>query len=312
MLTRHFSAAGQATTADAADIDGTWFDLVGSDATERARVEAATGLRLPDREHLGGIELSNRVGIADDVLRLGVPYFSHDDDAPPSPVGFVLTPKHLVSLRYAASPAFDLAAERVRAAAPGTSTDAFVVLVQSIIASTADRMEAVAAEVGTLSTRIFGSERRNTALLRATLAEIGRVETRLARLRLSATGLLRIVLALREAPPAWIAKPALGRLHAAQKDLDVLCEFDSQLTDKLQFLLDAVLGFINIDQNDVIKILTVASVVSIPPVILAGIWGMNFKSMPEINWPHGYLFAWAVIVLSMLLPLAWFKWKKWF
>ena len=81
MLTRHFSAAGQATTADAADIDGTWFDLVGSDATERARVEAATGLRLPDREHLGGIELSNRVGIADDVLRLGVPYFSHAAEA---------------------------------------------------------------------------------------------------------------------------------------------------------------------------------------------------------------------------------------
>ncbi|HEY6940551.1 CorA family divalent cation transporter [Dokdonella sp.] len=309
MLTRHLSAA--ARPADSSDIDGTWFDLVDGDAAERARAEAASGVRLPGRERLAGIELSNRVGIVDDVLRLGIPYFSPDDAAPPAPVGFVLTPRFLVSLRFAASPAFELAAERVRAAAPGTSTDAFVVLVQSIVADAADRMEAVAAEVGALSTRIFGGERRDTGLLRATLAEIGRVEARLARLRLSTTGLLRILLALREAPPAWVGQPALARLHAAQKDLEVLGEFDSQLTDKLQFLLDAVLGFINIDQNDVIKILTVASVVSIPPVILAGIWGMNFDHMPELHLPHAYPLALAAIVSSMVLPLAWFKRRGW-
>jgi magnesium transporter len=311
MLTCHASSAASATTTGVAGTDGCWFDLVGGDAGERTQVEAATGLRLPDREHLGGIELSNRVGIAGDVLRLGIPYFSPDDDVAPSPVGFVLTPRYLVSLRYAPSPAFDLAAERVRAAAAGTSTDAFVTLVQSIVGSAADRMEAVAAEVGTLSTRIFDSERRNTALLRSTLAEIGRVETRLARLRLSATGLLRLVLALREEAPAWFGKPALAHLHAAQKDLDVLCEFDSQLTDKLQFLLDAVLGFINIDQNDVIKILTVASVVSIPPVILAGIWGMNFDRMPELHAPHAYPLALVAIALSIVLPLLWFKRRNW-
>ncbi|MGN6518280.1 MAG: CorA family divalent cation transporter [Dokdonella sp.] len=310
MLTCHVSTTSP-TPAEAAGREGTWFDLVGDDVGERARVERATGLHLPDREHLGGIELSNRVGIADDALRLGIPYFSADDDAAPSPVGIVLTPRHLVSLRYAPSPAFDLAAERVRASVPGTSTDAFVVLVQSIIGRTADGMEAVAAEGGSLSARIFGDGRRRTSLLRAMLAEIGRVEARLTRMRLSATGLLRIVLALREAPPAWIPKPALARLHAAQKDLDVLCEFDGQLTDKLQFLLDAVLGFINIDQNDVIKILTVASVVSIPPVILAGIWGMNFDHMPELHAPHAYPLALLAIALSIVLPLLWFKRRNW-
>ncbi|HEU4662722.1 MAG TPA: CorA family divalent cation transporter, partial [Dokdonella sp.] len=310
MLTRHVSAAAPPAT-DTVDAEGTWLDLVGSDAAERARAEAASGVELPDREHLAGIELSNRVGIDDGVLRLGIPYFSHDDAAPPDPLGFVLTPKVLVSLRFAASPAFDLAAGRVRASAPGTSSDAFVVIVQAIVADAADRMEAVAADVGALSTRIFGGERRDTGLLRAALTEIGRVETRLARLRLSTTGLLRIVLALHEAPPAWLGQPALTRLHAARKDLDVLGEFDSQLTDKLQFLLDAVLGFINIDQNDVIKILTVASVVSIPPVILAGIWGMNFDHMPELHLPHAYPLALAAIAASIVVPLAWFKRRNW-
>ncbi|HEU4662892.1 MAG TPA: hypothetical protein VFS55_02545, partial [Dokdonella sp.] len=78
MLTRHVSAAATAG-AGVVDADGSWFDLVGSDAAERARVEAATGVPLPDRGHLAGIELSNRVDVVGDVLRLGIPYFSHDD-----------------------------------------------------------------------------------------------------------------------------------------------------------------------------------------------------------------------------------------
>ena len=73
-----------------------------------------------------------------------------------------------------------------------------------------------------------------------------------------------------------------------------------------------MLGFINNDQNDIMKVLTVITVVTIPPMILAGIWGMNFKSIPEYDWPHGYAFGLTMIGLSMLLPLLYFKWKKWF
>ncbi len=121
-------------------------------------------------------------------------------------------------------------------------------------------------------------------MLRATLSEVGRLESHLTRTRLTMTGLLRIIVFTHESAPDWIAKADAARLKLAHKDLDVLCELDGQLTDKLQFLLDAVLGFINIDQNDVMKILTVASVASIPPIILVGIWGMNFVRMPELKW----------------------------
>jgi magnesium transporter len=81
---------------------------------------------------------------------------------------------------------------------------------------------------------------------------------------------------------------------------------------KVQFLLDATLGFISIEQNSAVKVLTVFSLVGIPPTLLAGIWGMNFKLMPELQWQYGYAYAWAAILLSAVLPLIWFKRKGWF
>ena len=79
----------------------------------------------------------------------------------------------------------------------------------------------------------------------------------------------------------------------------------------MQFLLDATLGFINIAQNDVMKVMTIASVAGIPPVLIAGIYGMNFKNIPELDWAWGYEFGWAMIILTTLIPLAIFRWRKW-
>jgi len=79
----------------------------------------------------------------------------------------------------------------------------------------------------------------------------------------------------------------------------------------VQFLLDATLGFISIDQNDVVKTLTIVSVVGVPPVLIAGIYGMNFTHMPELHWAFGYPFALLLMLVSGLLPLVWFKWRRW-
>jgi CorA-like Mg2+ transporter protein len=82
-------------------------------------------------------------------------------------------------------------------------------------------------------------------------------------------------------------------------------------SNKVQFLLDAIRGFINIEQNDLFKVLTIVSVVGIPPTVVAGIYGMNFKFMPELAWQWGYPFGLALILLSALVPLIWFKWRGW-
>jgi magnesium transporter len=100
-------------------------------------------------------------------------------------------------------------------------------------------------------------------------------------------------------------------MHTLRRDIASLNDFDTHLNDKLQFLLDATLGFINIAQNNVMKVLTVVSVVGIPPVLVAGIYGMNFKFMPEYDWALGYPFGLSMIVLTALIPLAIFRWRNW-
>ena len=102
------------------------------------------------------------------------------------------------------------------------------------------------------------------------------------------------------------------RLDSVSKDVMSLSDYETRLSDKIQLLLDAILGFINIEQNDLFKILTIVSVVGVPPTILVGVWGMNFKAMPELNWAWGYPLAWLAIIASAVLPVIWFRWAGWF
>jgi magnesium transporter len=125
-------------------------------------------------------------------------------------------------------------------------------------------------------------------------------------------GLDRIVPFVVSLKHDWIIPEFESRLAAIAKDTSSLNAYEEHLSNKVQFLLDAVLGFITIEQNDLFKILTIVSVVGIPPTVMAGIWGMNFKSMPELSWEFGYPLSLAVIVLSAVIPLIWFKWRGWF
>ena len=110
----------------------------------------------------------------------------------------------------------------------------------------------------------------------------------------------------------WIVPEFENRLNSVCKDVASLNDYEVHLSTKVQFLLDAVLGFITIEQNDLFQVLTIVSVVGIPPTLMAGIYGMNFKFMPELNWAWGYPFGLAIIALSALIPLVWFKWRGWF
>ena len=101
------------------------------------------------------------------------------------------------------------------------------------------------------------------------------------------------------------------RLSTAQQDIVSLVDFEAHLSGKTQFLLDAILGFINTEQNEIFRVLTIASVVGIPPTLVAGMYGMNFHDMPELGWRWGYPYGLALIALSTLLPILWFKRRGW-
>ena len=289
-----------------------WVDLVEPTEEERRCASETTGLRVPERSDLANLALSSRIRTEDDALYLSIPYFADTDrDHHPGPVGIVVTNRVLMTLRFAESPAFKLANESCGEHRWESSADALATLIEAIVNLAAQRMEDVSAALKKLSDRIFTPERLGTPALRNCMLEVGRLEGEQARNRSSMLGVQRIVSFLRGKQPEWMSEDVAVRLRVVDHDLRTLDEFDDQLTNKLQFLLDASLGFISTDQNHVMKVLTVTSVATIPPVILAGIWGMNFKDMPELTWPHAYPLALAAIVISIVLPVLFFKWRGW-
>ena len=101
-------------------------------------------------------------------------------------------------------------------------------------------------------------------------------------------------------------------LDTLRNDLASLNDYEFHLLNKVQLLMDATLGLINVEQNDIIKVLTVVNVVGVPPTLVASMYGMNFKYMPELDWSWGYPYGLALIAITAIAPLIWFKWRGWF
>jgi magnesium transporter len=308
--------------------DAVWIDLLNPTDAERAAAERLTGMRVPSREDLAEIESSSRVYTEDEALYLSMPYSYLGDDrrSQITPVGFVLSQTALLTVRFEVLPAFETYTERFAhtggAAGPEHalgSTEAFVGLTEAIVDRLADVLERVAAELDGLSKSTFSSEdgtvkrsvRRADRELRATLSSVGRCGDALGNLRDSVLGIGRITAFVQESCKDRCSPALKSRLATLRQDIASLNDYDQQLNVKVSFLLDAVLGFINIEQNNGVKVLTVVSVVGIPPTFVVGLYGMNFKNMPEYDWAYGYEYGWAVILLSVIIPLVWFRLKGW-
>jgi magnesium transporter len=156
-----------------------------------------------------------------------------------------------------------------------------------------------------------GGRKAEDATLRRTLGRLGRNGHLISHVRDTQVGAARIVPYVEVTASDWLPKALMPRLVTLRQDIASVSDFDTHLNDKLQFLLDATLGFINIAQNNVMKVMAIASVVGIPPVLIAGIYGMNFKNIPEYDWAWGYAWGWGLIILTTLIPLGVFRWRKW-
>jgi magnesium transporter len=298
-----------------------WVDLLDPTDEEKARVESKFALRLPSREELNEVESSSRISEEDGILFLSMPSFSHARtlDEPSSPIGFVLSKNVLVTIRYTQLRSFDSAAAKFsKSHAPESSIETFAMIVDEMVDLSADLLEGLAAELDAVSRLIFlktSGKRRNFTrsndALHDTLLDVGNAGERLSRIRGSLLSLQRIIPFAAEPKREWITTHIQNRLKSAQVDLLSLVDYETHLSGKTQFLLDAVLGLINTKQNDIFTALTVVSVVGIPPTLVASIYGMNFKNMPELDWAWGYQFGLALIALSTILPILWFKWRGW-
>lgn len=289
-----------------------WVDLVDPTPAERAAVEKLISAPLPDRKQINGLGLSSRNHDNQRVLSLHGHLYADHDHGKAEPVGILVLQERLVTLRYQSSRSFDAAVGCLLASEDRLDgPDLLVLLLSAITDDVAEQMQRIAGDVSDLSDDVFTETNERTRVLRRKLLRVGRLEGRLARYRSSMLGMGRIVGFVQHRAPEWMDDDAQGCVKVVANDLKTLDEFDEQLTGKLQFLQDAILGFINTDQNAVMKLLTVASVVTIPPVILAGVWGMNFRHMPELDKIWGYPMALAALLVSMVVPLVWFGIRGW-
>ena len=298
-----------------------WIDMVNPDEPTRQLVEATTGLHVPTREELSEIETSSRLWREGDVLTLSLPGLARGDAGEPrtSPMGFVLSPDRLLTVRFAAVPAFDTYAARCRLGqnADRNPMSLMLGLCEALVERIADVLEREGEELDAVSRRVFrptdrrrARPRRAETELRALLRNIGRVGDLVSKTRDMLLGLGRMIPFVL-ANASWITPEHKSRFKILRADIASLTDYDGHLANKVQFLMEATIGFIGIEQNNIIRVLTVVSVVGVPPTFFASMWGMNYRSMPELDWAWGYPMALLVIVLSAVLPLVWFRIRGW-
>jgi magnesium transporter len=314
---------GQIIEATAEKIpDGaTWIDLEEPTPEEEKLVERCVKLDVPTQDELAEIEPSSRLYEQDGALYMTISALYGVADGEPSttPLGFVLANNRLVTVRYATPKPVRLFIEHVRRE-PELARDATTVLVRildAIIDRLADELEGLGSELERISSHIFErkiEERRIPAQrLTALLTRIGRAQTLLAKIRYSAVSTSRMLSFLSGSSKLHEESLKDVRHHIASLNTDVtsLSEHASFQSDNLTFLLDASLGLISVEQNAAMKLFSWAAVVFLPPTLIAGIYGMNFKHLPELNWWFGYPMALALMLASAVLPYLYFKKRGW-
>jgi magnesium transporter len=300
--------------------EAVWIDLLDPNEEERSQVERATQLKVPTKADIDEIESSSRVYVEGNALYLSTPVVVGTDcmgDALTT-LGLVLSPERLVTVRFTRIVALEKLVAAYSGAPEPDAGDAFLTILETIVDQAADTLEHASTELEHISNSAFRRERQGAAgfanasdELHAALRKLGRLNDGLSHIRDTLLGFGRITAFVLDTDAKHRFGDGEPRLHAIRSDITSLNDYQVHLAGKIQFLLDATLGFINIQQNDIVKTLTIVSVVGVPPVLIAGIYGMNFKNMPELSWPLGYPFALLLIVVSGLVPLLWFKWRNW-
>jgi magnesium transporter len=301
----------------------TWIDLIDPTPEEAAELQRHCGLRIPSRAEVEEIELSSRLRVENDALYMSAPLLVRGEDGrlAVAPTGFVLSPRICLTVRYDPSGVFDNVKAALQTIERASPADIFAHLLEEVVDRSADRLETTTDELNAASHAIFhiDDERRggkhkltqDTKLLRRVMTRIGRASERISKARYTLVCIARMAQFAADRGKDWLGEDVLRRLASVRADIASLEQYEENLLSRVQLLQDAATAFIGIEQNDVVKVLTIASVVGVPPVMVVGWYGMNFKNMPELGWSFGYPYVIVLTILSTIIPLAWFKWKDW-
>jgi magnesium transporter len=274
---------------------------------------------VPTREEMVEIEPSSRLYIENGVRYMTATLICHSDTETPKTtvVSFILGNGRLVTVRYDEPRPFNMLASRLmRSCQPTANGESVMIdLLDAIIDRCADILERIGADVDRVSQSIFerdSSAEHSLKSFREILKDIGKKGDLNSKVRESLVSIGRLVLFLaNEAEGLRLQKDQRSLVKSMQRDVSSLTDHASYLANKVTFLLDAILGMVNLEQSNVIKIFSVAAVVLLPPTMVASIYGMNFRHMPELEWTYGHPLALTLMLASAILPYAFFKWRKW-
>ncbi len=294
-----------------------WVDLFSPTVQEDKLVEGLLGIAVPTREEMQEIEVSSRLYVENGARYMTATLMCHSDSATPkaTPVTFILSGHRLATVRYDEPRPFAIVEHKLaRACPPKLSGDTVLMdLLDAVIDRAADIQERIGAEIDQISHTIFEpDEDAGPPSYSDVLKALGRKGDLTSKVRESLVSIGRLLLFLsHEAETMKWTKDTRAQLQSMQRDVLSLTDHASYLSNKITFLLDAMLGVVNIQQNNIIKIFSVAAVVLMPPTLIASIYGMNFKHMPELDWHYSYPIVLVVMIMAAILPYVYFKWRKW-
>jgi magnesium transporter len=293
-----------------------WVDFDEASEEERAWARETYGFKLPDHdeedEEVGDIEASARFFVAETgELHIRSDFFLLGDEGGENlRVAFVLKGEILFSVHAEDLPVFRLLRLRARSQ-PGYVEDAKDGLLELYAANveySADALEGIYQRLDAFGDKVLGTH-LDDEIAAAVLSDIAREEDLNGVIRRNLMDTRRATSALMRS--RLLAPEQIETARQILRDIDSLDGHTGFLFDKLNFLMDATVGFININQNKIIKIFSVASVAMLPPTLIASLYGMNFRVMPELDWKFGYPFALCLMVLSMVAPFWYFRRKGW-
>jgi magnesium transporter len=314
-LERHMHQNGEPITSDAI-----WIDLIEPTRDEDRLVEEHLGLQIPTRDEMSELEPSSLLYTENSARYMTARILCHSDTESPKlvPISFILTEKALVTVRYDEPRSFQMFASRaIKPGGCGHQPEAVLDgLIEAIIDRASEILGRLGEQIEQTSRNVFerdlGEAERGDAYQKV-IRGLGRFGDLISNVRESMASLERMLLYL----SANMQRPQ--RAHGFQaewrtavRDVQSIEEHAGFLNNKIQFILDATLGLVSIEQNKIIKLFSVMSVVMMPPTLIASIYGMNFKKFfPELEWEWGYPFALVFMVAAAAVPFLYFKQKKW-
>lgn len=299
-----------------------WIDLLTPDATELAYVEELCSIEMPTKDEMREIEATSRLYCEDGARFMTTTVLSRVETDEPmiAEISFILKGRVLITIRHTDSYSFRVFSHQLLRMQETNRDLVFIGLLETLVDRQADVLERFGTDLDALSKKVFGTHhtRRkekvddpDTDDLRDALEELGRVGDLITRQRDALVNLLRMITYAGNEDSCMSSHDSLYvPLRPVSRDVNSLSEYASFLSNKINFMLDAVLGLINIEQNDIVKVFTIMSVVFLPPTLIASIFGMNYKYIPFLDTEWGFWLSLVLMVMAGIVPLVIFKIKR--